>query len=124
MFLGNLKRDFSAPPSSFHLTVLMRMYLGKEPDYSAAGLAEAYSTWSEFCEAEIPKEKLLIFNVKEGWKPLCKFLQLPVPDENFPKANDRKTFNNWHIVKQEGRVIIAFFVFYFFLGFAAFMLFF
>ncbi|KAL8916913.1 MAG: hypothetical protein Q9208_008277 [Pyrenodesmia sp. 3 TL-2023] len=32
----------------------------------------------------VPKERLLEFNVKEGWPPLCDFLQVPVPDEPFP----------------------------------------
>jgi hypothetical protein len=26
--------------------------------------------------------------VKEGWGPLCKFLDLPVPNEPFPRVND------------------------------------
>ena len=25
----------------------------------------------------VPPEKLLIFNVKQGWEPLCNFLNLP-----------------------------------------------
>lgn len=33
----------------------------------------------------VPKEKLLEFNVKEGWGPLCEFLDVPVPDKPFPK---------------------------------------
>ncbi|XP_077973142.1 uncharacterized protein LOC144428164 [Styela clava] len=34
-----------------------------------------------------PKTKLLFFNVKDGWEPLCKFLDVPVPDEPFPHTN-------------------------------------
>ncbi|XP_076817970.1 uncharacterized protein LOC143463386 [Clavelina lepadiformis] len=34
-----------------------------------------------------PKDKLLVYNVKEGWEPLCKFLDKPVPDKQFPHAN-------------------------------------
>ena len=30
------------------------------------------------------EEKLLFFNVKDGWEPLCKFLDLPTPKEPFP----------------------------------------
>ena len=30
-------------------------------------------------KANVPPEKLLVFNVKEGWQPLCIFLDLPVP---------------------------------------------
>jgi len=35
----------------------------------------------------VPPEKLLIFDVKDGWEPLCAFLGVPVPDEPFPHAN-------------------------------------
>ena len=27
--------------------------------------------------------------MKEGWEPLCKFLNKPIPDEPFPNINDR-----------------------------------
>ena len=37
----------------------------------------------------VPKERLLEFNVKQGWEPLCKFLDKPVPDTDFPHINDR-----------------------------------
>ena len=32
----------------------------------------------------IPPERLLIFNVKQGWAPLCEFLKEEVPSEPFP----------------------------------------
>merc|ERR1711970_1198385 len=38
----------------------------------------------------VPKDQLLIFDVKEGWEPLCTFLDRPVPDIPFPKVNDRR----------------------------------
>ena len=38
----------------------------------------------------VPEERLLVFKVKEGWGPLCEFLSLPVPDENFPHINSRE----------------------------------
>ena len=31
-----------------------------------------------------------MFKVKEGWGPLCEFLSLPVPDEDFPHINSRE----------------------------------
>jgi hypothetical protein len=36
----------------------------------------------------VPKERLLEYNVKEGWKPLCTFLGVKVPDEPFPRLNE------------------------------------
>mmetsp|Transcript_24520 Transcript_24520/g.52052 ORF Transcript_24520/g.52052 Transcript_24520/m.52052 type:complete len:166 (+) Transcript_24520:159-656(+) len=32
----------------------------------------------------IPPEKLLVFNLTDGWEPLCKFLDVPIPSEPFP----------------------------------------
>jgi hypothetical protein len=36
----------------------------------------------------IPREKLLVMDIKDGWEPLCKFLGKPVPNEPFPRANE------------------------------------
>ena len=32
--------------------------------------------------------RLLVFDVTEGWEPLCKFLGVQVPDGSFPRVND------------------------------------
>ena len=36
----------------------------------------------------VPKGQLLEFNVKEGWGPLCTFLEVDVPEKPFPKLNE------------------------------------
>jgi hypothetical protein len=36
----------------------------------------------------IKPERLLVFEVANGWEPLCEFLELPVPDVEFPHIND------------------------------------
>jgi len=36
----------------------------------------------------VPKERLLDFQLKDGWEPLCAFLGKPVPDVPFPHEND------------------------------------
>ncbi len=41
----------------------------------------------------VPPEKLLVYDVKEGWEPLCAFLGVTVPvDTPFPHLNDRLEF--------------------------------
>ena len=35
----------------------------------------------------VPADKLLVYNVKEGWKPLCDFLECEVPTVSFPHEN-------------------------------------
>eukprot|EP00899_Mesostigma_viride_P013818 jgi/Mesvir1/22437/Mv17910-RA.1 len=58
----------------------------------AAHAQEIYLRWIEEVKRVVPAEQLLVFNVKEGWEPLCKFLQVPVPDVPFPCLNDRAEF--------------------------------
>jgi len=41
-------------------------------------------------KAAVPPQQLLEFNVKEGWEPLCKFLDCPIPTIPFPNINDRR----------------------------------
>jgi hypothetical protein len=36
----------------------------------------------------IAPQRLLVFDVREGWEPLCSFLGVEVPDEPFPHLND------------------------------------
>lgn len=37
----------------------------------------------------IDPDRLLVFEVRQGWEPLCGFLGVPVPDTPFPKVNER-----------------------------------
>ena len=41
-------------------------------------------------ERAIPKKRLLVYEVGQGWEPLCRFLKCPVPDTPFPHANSRE----------------------------------
>lgn len=36
--------------------------------------------------------KLLEYNVKEGWEPLCKFMDVPNPGIDFPRGNEKQVF--------------------------------
>ncbi len=40
----------------------------------------------------VPRERLLKFDVKDGWKPLCDYLHKAIPAEPFPKVNERSDF--------------------------------
>lgn len=35
-----------------------------------------------------PPDRLLVFDVADGWEPLCAFLGVPVPHRPFPRLND------------------------------------
>lgn len=54
----------------------------------AAAIAH-YHAHIEVVKATVPADKLLIFNVTEGWEPLCAFLGVDIPATPFPNVNDR-----------------------------------
>ena len=52
----------------------------------------AYSDHVEKITGLYGADRLLQFNVKDGWKPLCDFLEKPVPDGEFPHSNRSAQF--------------------------------
>ncbi|MCP4385411.1 MAG: hypothetical protein GY798_29030 [Hyphomicrobiales bacterium] len=40
----------------------------------------------------VPADRLLVFNVADGWEPLCRFLGVPRPDTAFPHHHPRQEF--------------------------------
>ncbi len=52
-----------------------------------------FNQHSENVKRNVPADKLLVYEVKEGWGPLCAFLAVPVPENKpFPHVNDRAFF--------------------------------
>ncbi len=43
---------------------------------------------NEEVKRRVPPDKLLVYEVKEGWGPLCEFLGVEEPDKPFPRLND------------------------------------
>lgn len=41
----------------------------------------------------IPASRLLVFEIKDGWRPLCEFSGLPEPETDFPYVNDTEPTN-------------------------------
>ncbi|TRY78754.1 hypothetical protein TCAL_09468 [Tigriopus californicus] len=52
-----------------------------------------FQQWNNSVRKTVPKERLLEFDPKQGWSPLCEFLGVPVPDIPFPRLNDTKDMN-------------------------------
>lgn len=44
-------------------------------------------------EAAFTDERLLTFRIGDGWEPLCRFLDRPVPDEPYPHRNRPGAFH-------------------------------
>ena len=52
-------------------------------------LAEQYNRHNNHVKAN--SKHVLVFNVKEGWEPLCKFLGKPIPQQPFPHVQVNTT---------------------------------
>lgn len=61
------------------------------PEWDDAERAQAfYERHNEQVRREAPAGRLLEWRATDGWEPLCKALELPVPDEPFPRVNTRE----------------------------------
>ena len=43
-------------------------------------------------KATLPPERLLVHSAKDGWGPLCAFLEVPVPLTPYPRTNSKEEF--------------------------------
>ena len=67
----------------------------------ATSIPRFFREWKEQVVREVPEDRLLIWQVRQGWRPLCQvpepplantqFLGLPEPDQPFPNVNDTPT---------------------------------
>ncbi|TVY37735.1 hypothetical protein LSUB1_G004827 [Lachnellula subtilissima] len=53
----------------------------------------------EYLKRVVPSSRLFFFDVKDGWAPLCKILDCPIPDEPFPHANEKEAMQEAAVVR-------------------------
>jgi len=80
-FIFSFNRRFKAMTKH----ILIRQF---GTDYSRDNMVKVFNEHIKNVEKLCPKEKLLKFEVKQGWKPLCEFLGKPIPDCEFPNENN------------------------------------
>jgi Sulfotransferase domain len=83
------------PKWDLYINTMRRMW-------ETAGLASKTSTKEEMAKAcdaynaeviaAVPAERLLVWRATDGWEPLCEFLDLPIPSEEFPRINESAGF--------------------------------
>lgn len=52
-----------------------------------------FTEWNAKVRRTIPRDRLLVYSVKDGWKTLCKFLGHEQPKIPFPRSNTTEEFN-------------------------------
>jgi hypothetical protein len=58
----------------------------------AEGLLAKFNAHEAAVKAAITPERLLVFDVRQGWEPLCRFLGKPLPSTPFPRTNSKEEF--------------------------------
>jgi sulfotransferase family protein len=64
----------------------------REHIHDRAFMIHYFRRHTEEVKALIPANRLLIYEVGEGWERLCAFLEVPVPAEPYPSENSRSDF--------------------------------
>lgn len=60
--------------------------------YNKEACLAAFARHENTVLSKAPKDRLLVWEASEGWEPICKALDLPVPKEPFPKVNTKEQF--------------------------------
>lgn len=91
-----MKRAAEAPPDE-NRAGMMKKILGDTFGGRFADREHAIAVFNDHIAAvkdAIPSDRLLVFEVADGWEPLCAFLGADVPDEPFPRTNSTDEFGD------------------------------
>lgn len=90
LFSKNLRGIFKC------VKFMRRVYLYGQFDNNFSNKSHAEKVFFEHIDDvinHVPKQQLLVYDVAEGWEPLCEFLNRPIPNEPFPHLNKKENFH-------------------------------
>ena len=86
--LPYIRRPPDAGREDWHALVHGLLQARIAPGWDDADVAmAAYKRHNEHVRASAPRDRLVVWRPEDGWAPLCWALDLPVPDEPFPRLN-------------------------------------
>ena len=104
-WLLNLLPPFRGLKKMGNDTVWEGMFHGKFEDRKYA--IRVFEEHIREVQRIVPAENLLVFQVQDGWRPLCDFLGVEVPTRKFPHINDRKTTQRFYALVRIGAALLA-----------------
>lgn len=78
----------SSPWGAMIDKTIHRLFDGKPNDHDT--LIRVFNEHNAAVKAALPPARLLVFEAKEGWAPLCKFLNVAIPDGPYPRVNSKE----------------------------------
>ena len=79
-------------PNGFAQLLVADQVFGGRPDDRAHAIA-VYNRNVEEVLSTVAPDRLLVHNLGDGWEPLCRWLNLPVPQDAYPSSNSTEDFN-------------------------------
>ena len=83
-----LGRQMGTQMAEFFAKVVIREFGGQIHDRDF--MLAQFERRKQEVIAAIPAPRLLVYDVREGWEPLCAWLGVPVPEAGFPHTNTRE----------------------------------
>ena len=98
---ATLPPDIAAQREMAFELIVRRTFGGSVED--RANCIRAYRDNIANVQATIAPERLLVFEAKQGWEPLCRFLGVPMPATEYPRVNGRDEFLQRLATRDAGR---------------------
>ncbi|KAH7436261.1 hypothetical protein KP509_05G010800 [Ceratopteris richardii] len=76
----------------FQVAVYDKFFSGNPQDRETC--ISAFTDHIEEVKQHVAPENLLVYDIEKekGWKTLCEFMEVPIPNVPFPRVNDREAF--------------------------------
>jgi hypothetical protein len=85
-----LKSHEDRPMSEFLRTAVIPFFGGDLHDRER--MVTAYERHNAEVRRTVAAGRLLVYELTEGWEPLCRFLGVRIPDQPFPRSNSTEDF--------------------------------
>jgi len=90
---SDVQKLFAAAPKELNDLNRKMGWDGADPKtHDCQYMMRSFEAHNEAVRHSIQKERLLVYQVSQGWEPLCRFLDVPVPSEPFPRSNSTAEF--------------------------------
>ncbi|XP_018653230.1 putative nad dependent epimerase/dehydratase [Schistosoma mansoni] len=77
---------------------------GENMDFTNdTSMLNGFVNWNQTVIKTVPSDRLLKYDISQGWEPLCKFLNLPIPNCPFPHVNEYNELRR--LLKLEKRIL-------------------
>ncbi len=93
--------ESSTDPDSLGLRMVGEGVFGGRLGDRAHAIA-VYERNNAEVQATIPRQRLLTYHLGDGWQPLCRFLDKPIPDVAFPRTNSAEEFKAFMAATNSG----------------------